>query len=151
VIDFIWLELPSQYIAMTRNNLSIILISLARSSVHSILWSCYVMIGFVMTTNLSQLKIAQLQSKNTLALGPSINDVGNFSGFLTPPPPCGQFFITIHWQFGPMFDPSPYQTKCNFKFANRVKIIALKNKFLLDYYSPTVRHGKILVYNFWVL
>ena len=28
VIDFIWFELPWQYIAMTRNNLSIILISL---------------------------------------------------------------------------------------------------------------------------
>ena len=37
-----------------------------RSSVDSILWSCYAMIGFVMTTNLSQLKIAQLRSKNKL-------------------------------------------------------------------------------------
>ena len=31
VIDFIWLELPWQYLAMTRNNLSIILISLFKT------------------------------------------------------------------------------------------------------------------------
>ena len=33
-------------------------------------------------------------------MGPFINNVGNFPGFLTPP------FSTIHWQFGPIFDPS---------------------------------------------
>ena len=43
-------------------------ITVARSSVDSILWSCYVMIGFVMTANLSQLKIAQLRSKNKRTL-----------------------------------------------------------------------------------
>ena len=51
--------------------------------------------------------------KRTLGLfdrwdkGPSINDVGNFSGFLTPPPPGRQFFSTIRRQFWPIFDPSP--------------------------------------------
>ena len=40
-------------------------------------------------------------------MGPSINDVGNFSGFLTPPLPCRQFFSNIRRQFWPIFDPSP--------------------------------------------
>ena len=47
VIDFIWLELPWQYIAMTRNNLSIILISL----VFSITDCCYVLENQDMLTN----------------------------------------------------------------------------------------------------
>jgi hypothetical protein len=38
--------------------------------------------------------------------GPSINNVGNFSGFLKPPPPCWQSFSTIRRQFWPMFDSS---------------------------------------------
>ena len=44
----------------------------ARSLVYSILWSSFVMIGFVMTTNLSQLKIPQLQSRNKWTLPISI-------------------------------------------------------------------------------
>ena len=48
------------------------LIAVARSSVDLTLWSWYVMIGFVsyflMTTNLSQLKIVQVRSKNKLTL-----------------------------------------------------------------------------------
>ena len=54
-------------------------IAVARSSVDSIswyfskiiekvFWSCYVMIGFVMPTNLSQLKITKLRSKNKRTL-----------------------------------------------------------------------------------
>ena len=41
VIYFIWLELPWQYIAMTRNNLSIILISLANMFYRKILSSIF--------------------------------------------------------------------------------------------------------------
>ena len=41
VIDFIWLELPWQYLAMTRNNLSIILISLIHIAKHSTLRAGY--------------------------------------------------------------------------------------------------------------
>ena len=38
--------------------------------------------------------------------GLSIDNVGNFSVFLTAPPPCRQFFSTIHRQFWPIFGPS---------------------------------------------
>ena len=37
--------------------------------------------------------------------GPSINDVGNFSKFLTPPSPMLTVFSTICRQFGQIFDP----------------------------------------------
>ena len=40
-------------------------------------------------------------------LKPSINDVGNFSGFLTPPSLMSQFFCTIRRQFWPIFDNWP--------------------------------------------
>ena len=42
--------------------------------------------------------------------GPSINNVGNFSGLLThplSPLPCRQFFSPIRLEFWPIFDPSP--------------------------------------------
>ena len=42
-------------------------------------------------------------------LGPSLNNVGNFSKFLKPHPsthpPVGSSFCTISWQFLPIFDP----------------------------------------------
>ena len=62
------------YLLLTKRNHQGILksvcfqITVARSSVDSILWSCYVMIGFITTTNLSQLKIAQLPSTNKWTL-----------------------------------------------------------------------------------
>ena len=44
-----------------------------------------------------------------LIKGPSIKDVGTFSGFLTstPLPLHWQFFTTIRRQIWPIFDPSP--------------------------------------------
>ena len=40
-----------------------------------------------------------------LYMGPSINDVDNFSRFWHPPPPSRQFLNTICRQFCPIFDP----------------------------------------------
>ena len=42
--------------------------------------------------------------------GPSINDVGNISKFLTPTSRMSTVFSTIRRQFGPIFDPSQLPT-----------------------------------------
>ena len=43
--------------------------------------------------------LESLSRRKTLHKGSSINDIGNFSAFLTPPSPCRQFFSTICRQF----------------------------------------------------
>ena len=42
--------------------------------------------------------------------GPCINNIGNFSGFLTHPSSCRQFFSTICCNFDQFFDPSQLPT-----------------------------------------
>ena len=67
--------------------------------------------------------------------GTSINDVGNFSGFLTPPSPWRQFLSTIRWQFWPIFDPSPLQI-ADLVYGRPLKI---ENFYLKSRFSKSSR------------
>ena len=53
-------------------------------------------------------------------MGPSIEDVGKFSRFLTPTPLCWQFFTTILWQ---ILTPPPKVCRCLKMAGSYVKVM----------------------------
>ena len=61
-------------------------------------------------------------------MGPSINDVGNFSGFW--PSPCQQFFSAICWQFWLIFDPCPLPPTNHRRRLRTAPSIFWKNIFM---------------------
>ena len=74
--------------------------------------------------------------------GPTINDVGNFSGFLTFPSPCRQFYSTIHWQFWPIFDPSSVAIAKVVYGRPLIHIFHSLKQYTLEIVQQ--RHGRVL-------
>ena len=63
------------------------------------------------------MKLVDVFQKKKTNMGQYINNVANFSGFLTPFPPCQQFFSTIRQQFWPIFESPTTQLPTSFRTA----------------------------------
>ena len=71
------------------------------------IYNFFYSIQFNVDSKDSFLSESSMWLKKRCHIEPSINNVGIFFRFLTPPSPMMAFFSTICWQFWPIFDPFP--------------------------------------------